>query len=61
MRLLNTAKGLFRGSKSDPKDPEAPSLFESGIGDWVLYLAVLAMIALVVGHVIRWAYLAIFH
>jgi hypothetical protein len=61
MRLLNAAKGLFRGSKSGSKQPEAPSIFESGIGDWVLDLAVLALIALVIGNVIRWAYLAVFH
>jgi hypothetical protein len=60
MRLLSVAKGLFRGSKSGPKEPEAPSLFDTGIGDWILDLAVLALIALVVGNVIRWAYLAIF-
>ena len=60
MRLLNAAKGLFRGSKSGSKQPEAPSIFESGIGDWVLDLAVLALIALVIGNVIRWAYLAVF-
>jgi hypothetical protein len=62
MRLLNAAKGLFRGFKSGSKEPEAPpSIFDSGIGDWILDLAVLALIALVIGNVIRWAYLAIFH
>jgi hypothetical protein len=60
MRLLNAAKGLFRGSKSDAKSPEAPSIFESGIGDWIFDLAVLALIALVLGNVMRWAYIAIF-
>jgi hypothetical protein len=61
MRLLNAAKGLFRGLKSGSKQPEAPSIFDSGIGDWIFDLVVLALIALVVGHVMRWAYVAIFH
>jgi hypothetical protein len=61
MRLLNAAKGLFRGFKSGPKQPEAPSIFDSSIGDWIFDLAVLALIALVIGHVMRWAYLAVFH
>jgi len=60
MRLLNAAKGLFRGSKGGSKEPEAPSIFDSGIGDWIFDLVVLALIALVLGHVLRWAYLAIF-
>ncbi len=61
MRLLNAAKGLFRGSKPGSKQHEAPSIFDSGIGDWLLDLAVLALIALVLGNVLRWAYLALFH
>jgi hypothetical protein len=40
---------------------EAPSIFDSGIGDWLLDLAVLALIALVLGNVLRWAYLALVH
>ena len=60
MRLLNAAKGLFRGIKSGSKQPEVPSIFDSGMGDWIFDVAVLALIALVVGNVIRWAYLAIF-
>jgi hypothetical protein len=59
MRLLNAAKGLFRGSKSGSKEPEAPSIFDSSIGDWIFDFAVVALVALVIGHVIRWAYLAI--
>jgi hypothetical protein len=59
MRLLNAAKGLFRGFKPGSKHPD--SIFDTGIGDWLLDLAVLALIALVVGNVLRWAYLAIFH
>jgi len=39
-------------------------LFDSGlsvVGDWILDLAVVALIAVVVGAVLKWAYLAIFH
>ena len=59
MRLLNAAKGLFRGSRS--KESQEPSLFDSGIGDWMLDVAVLALIAVVVGAVVKAGYLAIFH
>jgi hypothetical protein len=58
MRLLQAAKGLFRGSKGEAKEP---SIFDSGIGDWIWDLAVLALIALVIGTVIKWAYIALFH
>lgn len=61
MRLFQAAKGLFRGSKGGAKEPDVPSLFDSGIGDWIWNLAVLALIALVVGTVIKWGYLAVFH
>ena len=37
-----------------------PSIFDSGIGDWILDLVVLALVALVVGNVIKWAYVAVF-
>jgi hypothetical protein len=60
MRLLDAAKGLFRGHKSGSKQPEMPSIFDSGIGDWILDLVVLALVALVVGNVIKWAYVAVF-
>lgn len=63
MRVTNAAKGFFRNLKSHAshsKQPEVPSIFDTGIADWILDLAVLALIALVVGTVIRWAYLAIF-
>jgi hypothetical protein len=59
MRLLNAAKGLFRGFKPGSKHPD--SIFDTSIADWLLDLAVLALIALVVGNVLRWAYLALFH
>jgi len=60
MRIPNVAKGLFRAHKGGPKQPEDPSIFDSGIGDWILDLAAVAMIALVVGTILRWAYIAIF-
>jgi hypothetical protein len=60
MRIPSAAKSFFQGHKGGPKQPEAPSIFDSGIGDWVLDLAALALIVLVVGTIIRWAYLAIF-
>lgn len=72
MRLLTTAKGFFRGFKTvyqkvaahrkSHEHSEVP-LFDSGIsllGNWVLDLAVLALIALVVGTLVKWAYIAVF-
>jgi hypothetical protein len=61
MRLANAARNLFHFHKVDTKEPEDPSLFDSGIGDWIFDLAVVAMIALVIGTVVKWAYTAIFH
>lgn len=46
------------------KDANAEHMFDSGlsvVGDWILGLSVLALIALVVGNVLKWAYVAIFH
>jgi hypothetical protein len=74
MRLLNAPKVFFRGFKTvyekvaAPKksreEPEVPSIFDSGmsvLGDWILDLAVLALIAVVIGTVLKWAYIAVFH
>lgn len=61
MRLLNAAKGLYQRFRGGSRQPEAPPLFDSGLGEWILDLAVLALIVLVVGNLIKWAYLAIFH
>ena len=73
MRLLTVPKDFFHGFKSiygkvaAPKKTQEPSeapLFDSGlssIGNWLLDLVVLALIALVVGSVLKWAYLALFH
>jgi hypothetical protein len=57
MRMTHAAKDFFQGLKKNSKQSE--SIFDTGIGDWILDLAVLALIALVVGTIIRWAYLAI--
>jgi hypothetical protein len=46
------------------KQSDMPSVFDSGmsvVGDWILDLSVLALIALVLGNVMKWAYVAIFH
>lgn len=73
MGLLNAPKVFFRGFKTvyekvAPKksreESEAPSIFDSGmsvVGDWILDLAVLALIAVVIGTVMKWAYVAVFH
>jgi hypothetical protein len=59
MRMLNATKSFFHAHKPGAKPPEDPSIFETGIGEWLLDAAALALIALVVGTLIRWAYLAI--
>src|SRR5712692_8161020 len=57
------AQGKSRlAHRSKPTD--MPSVFDSGmsvVGDWILDLSVLALIALVLGNVMKWAYVAIFH
>lgn len=58
MRMPHVADRLFHRHKPDPDDP-AP-LFDSGIGDWLLELTAIAMIALILGTIARWAYLAMF-
>ena len=61
-QLLATLKSRFEKNlhrhKPGPDDP-AP-LFDSGIGDWLLNLTAVAMIALILGTIARWAYLALF-
>jgi hypothetical protein len=59
MRMTHAAKDFFQGLKKSSKQSEPPPIFDTGIGDWILDFAVLALIALVVGTIIRWAYLAI--
>ena len=62
MRLLSAAKGLFHHeSKPDSQKADEPPLFDSGIGTWMMYAVVLALIAVVLGAVIKAAYLSIFH
>jgi hypothetical protein len=59
MRMLDATKSFFHAHKPGAKPPEDPSIFETGIGEWLLDAAALALIALVVGTLIRWAYLAV--
>jgi len=58
MRMTHAAKNFFQGLKKNSKQSE-PSIFDTGIGDWLLDAAALALIVLVAGTLIRWAYLAI--
>jgi hypothetical protein len=58
MRMPHVADRLFHRHKPDPNDP-AP-LFDSGIGDWLLTLTAVAMIALILGTILRWAYISLF-
>jgi hypothetical protein len=59
MRIPNAAKSFFHSHKNDPKQPEDQSIFDSGIGDWILDAVAVALIVLVAGTLLRWAYLAI--
>ena len=69
MRIPDAAKGLVRGFKSayhkiadhrkSHEHSELP-LFNAGISDWILDLAALALVALIVGQAIKWAYLTLF-
>ena len=73
MRLQNAPKfvahefKLIYGKVTHHKkssDPSDEHLFDSGlsvVGDWILDLAVVALIAVVAGAVLKWAYLAVFH
>jgi hypothetical protein len=58
MRMPHVADRLFHRQKPGPDDP-AP-LFDSGIGDWLLNLTAVAMIALILGTILRWAYISLF-
>jgi hypothetical protein len=58
MRMPHVADRFFHRQKADPNDPVP--LFDSGVGDWLLRLTAVAMIALLVGTVLRWAYIAMF-
>jgi len=73
MRLLSAPKfvvdefKLIYGKVAPHKktqEPPDPHLFDSGlsvIGDWILDLAVVAMIAVVAAAVLKWGYVALFH
>jgi hypothetical protein len=58
MRMPHVADRLFHRHKPDPDDP-AP-LFDSGIGDRLMALTAIALIALIAGTILRWAYIALF-
>jgi hypothetical protein len=72
MHLLDAPKGFVHGLRSvygkvahkKTDDPYEVPLFDSGLGqlgNWILDIAVVALIAVVVGAMLKWAYLAIFH
>jgi hypothetical protein len=51
-------------SPQNTGDPSEEHLFDSGlssIGNWLMDFAVIAMIAVVAGAILKWAYMAIFH
>jgi hypothetical protein len=46
------------------EEPPGAHLYDSGlsvVGDWILDLAVVALIAVVAGAVLKWAYVSMFH
>ena len=59
MRITNAAKSFFHSHKPGSKQHDDPSIFDSSIGDWILDAVAIALIALVAGTLLRWAYLAI--
>jgi hypothetical protein len=59
MRMLDATKSFLQSHKLGAKPPKEPSIFDSSVGDWLLDAAALALIALVAGTLLRWAYLAI--
>jgi hypothetical protein len=75
MHLLDTPKSVLhefklifnRGkhaSHDQSDDPGEAPLFDSGlssIGNWLMDFAVIAMIAVVAGALLKWAYVAMFH
>ena len=73
MHIQNAPNVFFRGFKNayekvahrkPREESEEPPLFDSGmstLGNWLLDLAVLALIAIVVGYLAKTAYVALFH
>jgi hypothetical protein len=64
--VVHEFKVIYEKVAPHKKTQEPPEihLFDSGlsvIGDWILDLAVVALIALVIGAIMKWAYLALFH
>ncbi len=59
--IFSKSKAKSAQSSADPADEH---LFDSGlssIGNWLMDFAVIAMIAVVAGAILKWAYMAIFH
>ncbi len=51
-------------SHDNSDDPGEAPLFDSGlssIGNWLMDMVVISMIAVVAGAILKWAYVAIFH
>ena len=62
--IYRKAAALGRSRLTHRSKETDAHLFDSGlssVGDWILDLSVLALIALVVGNLLKWAYVAIFH
>jgi hypothetical protein len=65
---LHEFKLIFRKKKQnspqEANDPGEEHLFDSGlssIGNWLMGLTVIAMIAVVAGAFLKWAYVSVFH
>ena len=65
--FTNSSSSSARTKANRPKDADDPGeehLFDSGlssIGNWLMDIVVIAMIAVVAGAILKWAYMAIFH
>ena len=64
---LHEFKLIFSKNKSksaqNADDPGEEHLFDSGlssIGNWLMDIVVIAMIAVVAGAILKWAYMAVF-
>jgi hypothetical protein len=58
------SKNKSKSAQSASDDPGEEHLFDSGlssIGNWLMDIVVIAMIAVVAGAILKWAYVAIFH
>jgi hypothetical protein len=64
--LLQEIRVVYEKVAHHKKSEELPGahLYDSGlsvVGDWILDLAVVALIAVVAGAVLKWAYVSMFH